>query len=175
MCFCACTPQTDAKHAWDAVTQLHDLDYFETGSFEEIAFVLREAGVRFHKNKTKYILTNRDTFFPNTKAILSELVLGNDISMTRDTLVHQVAGWGLKEASHFLRNTGWGGEVCILDRHIMKQLCEYGVLAAIPATLSKPVYLKIEQDMKQFALDEHIPVDALDLVFWYQEKGEIFR
>ena len=62
MVFCMCTPQTNAKNAWKAAQRLNDLDYFENGSFEEIACILKESGVRFHKNKTKYIFANKQYY-----------------------------------------------------------------------------------------------------------------
>jgi N-glycosylase/DNA lyase len=54
-------------------------------------------------------------------------------------------------------------------------LVKYDVIPEAPQTLSKKVYLEIDGRMKQFAKEIKIPLAALDLVFWYEETGEIFR
>jgi len=172
MIFCLCTPQTNAKNAWKAVERLDELDYIENGSFEEIAFILKENGVRFHKNKTKYIIKNRN-YFNNIKELISPN--NGDIVNTRNKLAENILGWGMKEASHFLRNIGFGEKLSILDRHILRQLSEYSVIPKIPQTMKKNEYIKIENDMKHFAKELKIPLNALDFIFWYKAKGELFK
>jgi len=174
MVFCMCTPQTNAKNAWKAVQRLDELDYFENGLFEEVAYILKESGVRFHKNKTKYIFANKKYYY-DTKGLIVTAINGGDIVKTRNTLAASVLGWGMKEASHFLRNIGYGDKICILDRHILRQLAEYGVIPKIPQAMTKGEYIQIENDMRHFAQELQIPVPALDFVFWYKAKGELFK
>lgn len=174
MVFCMCTPQTNAKNAWKAVQRLDDLDYFENGSFEEVAYILKESGVRFHKNKTKYIFANKSYYY-DTKGLIVTAINGGDIVKARNKLAENVLGWGMKEASHFLRNIGYGDKICILDRHILRQLSEYGVIPKIPQAMTKGEYIQIENDMRHFAQELEIPVPALDFVFWYKAKGELFK
>jgi N-glycosylase/DNA lyase len=189
LCFCVCTPQTNAKRAWDAVNRLADAGLLERGASgaitggavtgdavagNAVASVLRGSGVRFHNNKAAYIEANRRLFFPNTRGRIAG-ILSDGIKEARSSLTQQVAGWGLKEASHFLRNIGQGSDICILDRHILRQLVEYGVIAAMPSALPPKVYLETERAMIGFARDEGVPVDALDLTLWFKAKGEVFR
>jgi N-glycosylase/DNA lyase len=174
LCFCVCTPQTNAKRAWDAVNRLADAGLLESGASSAVAAVLRGSGVRFHNNKAAYIEANRRLFFPGTRSRIAGILSGG-IKEARTSLTGQVAGWGLKEASHFLRNIGQGSEICILDRHILRQLVEYGVIAAMPSALPPKVYLETERAMIRFAQDEGVPVDALDLTLWFKAKGEVFR
>jgi len=174
MCFCTCTPQNDAKRALNAATELSQRGLLKNGSEEKIAAVLRNCGVRFHNNKASFICKNREFFFPRTKAHIEFLLKGGEV-YARNELSRRVYGWGLKEASHFLRNIGHGSEICILDRHILRRLTEYGVIEMVPTTLNAARYWQIEQNMKDFAAAAKIPVDALDLVFWYQAKGEVFK
>jgi N-glycosylase/DNA lyase len=89
--------------------------------------------------------------------------------------VKNIPGLGYKEASHFLRNIGLGCDLAILDRHIMRCLLECGVILEIPASLNRKRYLELEQKMKDFSAMLDIPLSHLDLVFWYSEKGEIFK
>jgi N-glycosylase/DNA lyase len=175
LCFCTCTPQNDAHKAWNAVLRLNENKLMENGDNYSIAETLRENGVRFHKNKARYIIANRDIFYPDTKNKVQELIKNKPVIEARDGLQKKVFGWGLKEASHFLRNIGMGDGICILDRHIMRQLTLYGVIKEIPASISGAVYHEIEQKMLAFAERETVPVDALDLVFWYKEKNELFK
>ncbi|MDR1398481.1 MAG: N-glycosylase/DNA lyase [Treponema sp.] len=179
LCFCICTPQTNAKRAWAAVNQLADSGLLESGADdsaarEMLASVLRGSGVRFHNNKAAYIAANQRLFFPNPRSMIAS-ILSHGVREARASLALRVAGWGLKEASHFLRNIGQGSEICILDRHILRQLVDYGVIAAMPRTLSAKVYLETERAMTCFAHDEGVPLDALDLILWFKAKGEVFR
>ena len=86
-----------------------------------------------------------------------------------------VKGMGMKEASHFLRNIGFGGELAILDRHILKNLVAVGVIPEIPKSLSPKKYLAIESAMLEFSRSMGIPMDHLDIVLWYKEAGAIFK
>jgi N-glycosylase/DNA lyase len=179
LCFCVCTPQNDARKAWNAVLGLQEDGLLEKGGHPEIADALRSRGVRFHKNKAAYIVKNRKIFYPDTKnkieAFIGTFIKNGDFIEARDALQKEVSGWGLKEASHFLRNVGKGGSLCILDRHIMRQLALYRVIKEIPASINGAVYHEIEQKMLAFAKKEAVPPDALDLVFWYKEKNELFK
>ena len=89
--------------------------------------------------------------------------------------IQNIKGMGYKEASHFLRNIGFGDELAILDRHILKNLKELGVLDEIPSSMSKKKYIEIERKMKEFSRSANIPISHLDLVFWCKETGEIFK
>jgi N-glycosylase/DNA lyase len=175
MCFCTCTPQNNAKKAWAAVNELAKQKLLLNGEQPDIASVLRAEGVRFHSNKAHYIIQNRENYYPKTYSILSNLITNNSPIDARNYLKENVYGWGFKEASHFLRNIGFGNSICILDRHILRQLVFYNVINEIPKTLSKSTYMSIESDMLEFAKKVNIPVDALDLLFWYKAKGELFK
>lgn len=54
-----------------------------------------------------------------------------------------------KEASHFLRNVGFGEDVAILDRHILRNLERLAVIDEIPKTLSPKLYLEIEDRLER--------------------------
>jgi N-glycosylase/DNA lyase len=173
VCFCVCTPQNNARKAWNAVCALEASGHLTTGAAEDVETLLKEGGVRFHRNKARYIIANRRELFPDTRARIAAIVEHRDAVAARNGLVERVAGWGLKEASHFLRNIGFGSEIAILDRHILRQLSAYGVIPA--QTVSKHSYLDLEKRLICFAHAEKIPVDALDLVLWFKEKGELFK
>ena len=172
LCFCTCTPQTNAHRGWLAACTLFERGLLARGSAEEVGVVLRECGVRFHNHKARYIAENRETFYPNTKKRLARILGEED---PQKSLVAGVAGWGMKEAAHFLRNIGFGHLSSILDRHILRRLAGCVVIPGIPKTLSKARYREIDGAMKAFAQACGVPLAALDLVFWYEEKGELFK
>jgi len=48
-------------------------------------------------------------------------------------------------------------------------------LKALPRTLTKKRYSLIEKRFRQFSEEIRIPIDHLDLLFWSNETGEIFK
>ena len=185
--FSLCTPQTNAQYAWDAVKILSESGYLHQAIHNEvekqqriiqISQILSNTKVRFKKNKSKYIVQAIQRFnsgFPFKTFLINQLKNSKDIFELRNWLAKNIYGMGMKEASHFLRNIGLGQNVCILDRHILRNLEEYGVIERIPQNLSKKIYLQIEQEMIKFSKEINIPVFALDYVFWYKSKGELFN
>ena len=173
--FCLLTPQSKAKICWKAVENLMKKDLLIRGSYEQ---VLRELkGVRFKKNKAKYIIEARKTFTKENEIRIKSVISSfSDSTKAREWLVKNVKGMGYKEASHFLRNIGFGEDLAILDRHILKNLRLLGVIEDIPKkTLTKKRYMEIENKMREFSRDIGIPLSHLDLLFWSKETGEIFK
>ena len=81
----------------------------------------------------------------------------------------------MKEASHFIRNIGKNNsELAILDRHILRNLQRYNAINEVKNLYPK-TYLEIESKMKSFSKKINIPLDELDLLFWQNETGEIFK
>ncbi|MBN2014270.1 MAG: N-glycosylase/DNA lyase [Candidatus Altiarchaeota archaeon] len=173
LCFCLCTPQSKAKSVWfNAVKPLMDCGRLYSCSREELTDFLRNTGVRFHRTKAGNIIQAREWF--NKKSI-KKLLEEENITELRDCLIKNVKGLGMKEASHFLRNTGLGDNIAILDRHILKNLPPLGVIDRIPENLTRKRYLQIEEAMRDFSEKVGIPMDELDLLLWFKETGEVFK
>ncbi len=172
MVFCILTPQSKAKKAWEAVLNMKKDDILYKGSSSEIRDYIK--GVRFNKRKSEFIILLRNMFFKNEE-FFEKIIYETEILYLRNWLVEKVKGYGFKEASHFLRNIGKGEKLAILDRHILKNLSNFGVLKEVPKTLSRNKYLEIEEKMERFSEKLNIPMDELDLVLWYKETGEIFK
>ena len=85
-----------------------------------------------------------------------------------------VRGLWYKEASHFLRNVGYGG-YAILDKHILARLAEFDVIDSPRPASTKAQYLGLETKMKDFAESIDIDFDELDLLLWYTKTGEILK
>ena len=74
-----------------------------------------------------------------------------------------------------MRNIGFGDDIAILDRHILKHLVRNGVIPEVPKSLTEKKYLEIESKMKHFSKEVGIPMAHLDLLWWSEEAGEIFK
>ena len=170
---CLLTPQSKARSADKAIKELLAKDLLFSDDVEAIADVLNI--VRFKNHKAQYIIDARRQFTTENGIELKKYINKNEIIYTRNWLFKNVKGIGLKEAGHFLRNIGFGEQVAILDRHILKNLRLCGVIDEVPKSLSPKVYFDIEQKMLSFANSIGIPPDHLDFVFWYKEAGEVFK
>ena len=167
LCFCLLTPQSKAKNADYCIKEMKKNKFFETGA--DPTLILKQK-IRFHNNKGKYLLEMR-VKYSELKNGLSKI---KDNKEKRDFLVKNVKGIGLKEASHFLRNTGHEN-LAILDRHILKNLVKMKAIEELPKSLTKKKYFEIEEKFLEFSDKVGIPMDHLDLLFWSLETGEIFK
>ncbi|HOP09194.1 MAG TPA: N-glycosylase/DNA lyase [Candidatus Methanofastidiosa archaeon] len=171
--FCILTPQSNAHRCWSIISDLKGQGNIMTIGRDELAHVLGK-GARFKNNKSRYFVDARTMFTegPDIKTVLEGFT---DPCQARTWLVDNIKGIGYKEASHFLRNIGWGSDMAILDRHILRNLVSGGALEDIPKSMGPRKYCEIESKMKEFSDKVGIPMDHLDLLFWYMEKGEIFK
>ena len=205
LAFCILTPQSKAILCWDTIVKLKEQDLLLKGNVEQIKQALNcvrfknkkaeyIVGARRFFMKQIHCTTIQKTMkiippIPplekggwgdlqwskgrvSIKSILSRFA---DIYECREWFVKNIKGLGYKEASHFLRNIGLGEDIAILDRHILKNLHLLGVIEEIPESISRVKYMQIEQDMREFARQIHIPISHLDLLLWYKETGEIFK
>ncbi|HLD49351.1 MAG TPA: N-glycosylase/DNA lyase [archaeon] len=167
LAFCLLTPQSRAKLCWLAIQNINDAGMLHDSSEEQLLNHL--SSVRFCGNKSRYIVEARK-HMP-----IKDKIDPDNIAETREWLVSNVKGFGYKEASHFLRNIGFGSDIAILDRHILKNLKKHGVINEIPKTITKKNYFEIENRMRDFSKRSGIPMAHLDLLFWSNETGEIFK
>ena len=174
MAFCILTPQSKAKNAWQAITTLVENNLLYEGSAEEIVEYLNI--VRFKNNKSRYLVEFRDLMTEDEKLQPKKILesKGNTFEK-RKWILKNVKGMGLKEANHVLRNLGFGEEIAILDRHILRNLQRLNVIEEIPKTLTEKKYYEIEKAMKKYSEYSGIKMDELDLVLWYKEAGEVFK
>ncbi len=169
--FCLFTPQSKAKSCWNAVEKLKETGLLYTGTAGDI--IKWMGAVRFNKNKSQYVVEARELFTENGELNVKGKLAGKTQEEKRQWLVKNVKGMGLKEASHFLRNVGFF-DLAILDRHILKNLIRHGVIE-MPKSLTEKKYLEIEGKFKEFAEKQCIPMSHLDLLFWSEEAGEVFK
>ena len=173
LCFCICTPQSKAVNCERAVSELEKSGLLYEGGVRQVRAAMK--GVRFPNNKARYIIEARRHFYQKGSCRIKKRIDVKDIISSRDWLVYNIKGIGLKEASHFLRNIGFGKNIAILDTHILRNLKRYKMIKEIPKSLSRERYLKIERKMRSFSKKIGIPIDELDLLLWAKETGIVFK
>lgn len=173
LCFCILTPQSKAVRCDEAIKNLKSSGLLTSGSERAVGAKLKGLA-RFHNKKAAYLISARNVFFGKKGKGDRPL---RDLSPfpLRNWLADNVKGLGYKEASHFLRNIGRGKNMAILDTHILKNLIKFGVIEKVPSSLGRGPYLKIEEQMRTFAEKINIPLEELDLLFWSNQTGYIFR
>lgn len=172
--FCILTPQSKAFSCDEAIRELKERGLLENGSKREVAKVLSKK-TRFHNNKAAYLVEAREKLSVDGFALLEGLTFNGSEYHARSELMKNVKGIGWKETSHYLRNVGRGSSIAILDRHIMKNLKRHGAIGRLPKSLTPKRYLQIEKKMQKFCRELGIPMAHLDLLFWAEETGKIFK
>jgi len=173
LAFCLLTPQSKALNAWKTIIILTENQKLLKGNTASIAEDLNL--VRFRNNKASYLVEAREMFFNNSKGIRKTLTEFSSVSEKRNWLNKNIKGYGLKESSHFLRNIGFGKEIAILDRHILRNLLNYKVINEIPKSISEKKYYEMESRMKDFSYKINIPLEYLDFVLWFKETNKLFK
>ncbi len=167
LCFCICTANCSAERGIRAQKEIGR--GFSDLPAAELKQKVRETVCRFYNGKTSYILAARSIREP----LFWELSSGKRGPELRDWIVTNVRGLGYKEASHFLRNIGYG-DVAIIDFHIIDLLEKHGLITR-PRTLTKSAYLKMEEVLKRLASRAGLDQAALDLYLWYMETGKVLK
>ncbi len=166
LCFCILAANAKQKTSAEIQAQLSHQG-FRTLSEETLANLIKVNKHRFHNNKAKYIVQARD--FANVKSIIQDM----PEIQAREWLVQNISGIGMKEASHFIRNTG-GQNLAILDRHILSILAENSIIKR-PKSLTAQNYLLIEKSITDLASILRMTPAKLDLLLWYLKNGEIAK
>ena len=172
--FCLLTPQSKAKVCWEVVKEIKKKLLLFSNDKEKLSGTINP--VRFKNKKAEYIINAKRIFYINNSFSIKNVIKSFSDNMSlRKFCVEKIKGIGFKEASHFLRNIGFGQNIAILDRHILKNLKLYNVIDVIPDNLSEKKYLEIENKMRGFSKKIGIDIEHLDFVLWYKEAGEVFK
>jgi N-glycosylase/DNA lyase len=170
MAFCVFAANSSAKMGLLAVDLLrpvlHDgtLDDYKKCVFKK---------VRFYNKRAEYLFYNR-VRLDELGVDLKEVLRSDDVFGNRLFIRDNFKGFGLKESSHFLRNTGNQG-LCIIDKHILSVMKDLDVLRADDFPKRDSDYFRIEKKIKDFAEEYNLDVDVLDLAAWSFRTGEIIK
>ena len=167
LCFCIMTANCGAEKCIEIHEKI-DTEFLNL-SQEKLAEQFKELGYRFPNVRYKFIVGARERMETLNKIIK----FNNDEIELRNWLVKNIKGIGYKEGSHFLRNIGYKN-LAIIDFHILDLLATYQIIEK-PKTLSKNVYLEIENALKSIAKELNLTLAELDLYLWYLETGKILK
>ena len=174
MVYCFFTGGCSARMGLRSVLAVRGL--LESGEQPELARAL--TGVHRYPNaRSRYIVASRDFLREHCGMKLRNKLESFDCRFERrDWLVREkgIKGLGYKEASHFLRNIGFGG-YAILDKHVLRCLHELKIIDDPKPPNTRSKYLTVEEKLKQLAEDARIDFDELDLVLWSMKTGEILK
>ncbi len=172
LAFCTLTPQVRPLEAEKTLEHLKHLGLLWHGQPEELSQHLHR--VRFRHTKAMSLVYNRSVCMAEGFSLGKKLRELGDAFCQREWVVATMRGIGWKEASHFLRNTGFGLELAILDRHVLRTLHErFGV--PLPSSLSGRLYLEYEELLRTWSDKIGISLAAMDFVLFYDKTGLIFK
>ncbi|RLF92613.1 N-glycosylase [Thermococci archaeon] len=182
LCFCLLTANSSAALGMKIQERLGEGAEEGEGSngflnlpLEELETVLKEEGHRFYKRRSEFIVAARRKVGSEVKVVVGSF---GDERRAREWLVKNVKGLGYKEASHFLRNLGFGN-VAILDRHILRAMQRFGICEEIPGRLTKALtkrkYLELERRLEGLAGEVGMSLGELDLYLWWLETGKVLK
>lgn len=181
LCFVILTSQSSAKNAWKAIEKLDNENLLLEGDKSEIAGILKQNEIQYEENKAEYLVENRKILSqPTLKNPTNELKIKEKLNLdnlekSREWLVDNIKGLSWKGASHFLRNIGYGNDFAIVSSYISKTLFKLELIEEAELPKDKETYLEHEEKVRQLAEEVGISIQALDLVLWSMETGEIFK
>jgi N-glycosylase/DNA lyase len=167
LCFCILTANCSAESCINVQREVDE--GFMSLAEKKLAGRLKKIGYRFPNKRADYIVSAREKADELMEQIDSKKS-GRDI---REWLAENIKGLGMKEASHFLRNIGFG-DVAIIDFHIIDLLARHNVIKE-PKTMNKKKYIEIEEKLEEIAKKTNLSLGELDLYLWYAETGKILK
>lgn len=126
---------------------------------------------RYPKVKSQQIVNAAKRIYCNNsiKEILNEF--DSDV-LARNFFYTEIAGLGIKEASHFLRNIGFATSLAIIDVHVFNFLKEFSLIDfEIGTSLTLKNYLLLEKTLKNLSEYHGLDLSILDLAIWQSMKN----
>jgi N-glycosylase/DNA lyase len=168
--FCLLTAYSSAELGLRCQESLCSGDVLIKGSFDEIKRCISNEGHRFADQRARYIYQTR-----HLAPVIKSLITGfKKPKRAREWLKDNIKGLGWKESSHFLRNIGYL-DLAIIDRHILSNLEEYGIIKDSKISLTKRRYYEYEKILERVADSLKMPLGELDLYLWYRKTGQILK
>jgi len=168
--YCLLTAYSSARLGQLCLDALCDQDILLNGDLDEVVKILRTQGHRFAEKRAEYIVMAREKA-PTLKGTIQGF---QNIGAAREWLAKGVKGLGWKESSHFLRNVGYL-DVAIIDRHIISNMVDHGILEERPKSITKRRYLEYEQTLAEVARRIGLTLGEMDLYLWYRKTGKVLK
>ena len=168
--YCLLTAYSSARLGLLCVDALCDRNALLNGDLDQVVETLKTQGHRFAEKRAEYIFNAR-TLVPTLKETIQSF---QDIKAAREWLAKNVKGIGWKESSHFLRNIGYL-DVAIIDRHIISNMVDHGILEERPKSITKRRYLEYEGILAEVARRVGMTLGEMDLYLWYRKTGKVLK
>ncbi len=166
LCFCLLTANTSAEMGLRVQKKIGEKNFLVLPE-KKLSKELKKAGSRFHTRRASFICSARK--FSDIKELIN-LIPEKE---KRNFLVKNIKGLGLKEASHFLRNTG-NFNYAIIDKHVWN-IAKENRLVKKEAELNKKNYLVLEKKLSRLAKELNLFLGELDLYLWCMKTGKIIK
>ena len=170
LAYCLLTAYSSARLGQLCVDALSDRNALLHGELDQVVEALRTMGHRFAEKRAEYIFAARE-IAPTLKGTIQDF---KDIKAAREWLTKNVKGIGWKESSHFLRNVGYL-DVAIIDRHIIANMVDHGILNERPKSITKRRYLEYELILAEVARRVGMTLGEMDLYLWYRKTGKVLK
>jgi len=170
LCFCIIVANNSIENGLRAYNSI-GLNFLKLEE-KELKEKLKITARRFYNKRAEYIINARQVKNDLYKKIkeLKNLEI-NELDF-RNWLADNIKGFGLKEASHYMRNLGFFN-FAILDRHILKFLYKNDIIKEIPKTITKKNYFEIEKIIIDLAKELNMNMAELDVYLFYIDSGRI--
>jgi N-glycosylase/DNA lyase len=127
----------------------------------------RTISMRFKNRIPKLLADTAKNIYENGQTINGILTSAVDSLHARELLVHNVRGFGPKQASLFLRRIGYCSELAVLDTHILDYLRLAVGIEVKPWALARlKWYENIEAEFRRISNDFGYSVGCVDLAMW---------
>ena len=168
--YCLLTAYSSARLGQLCVDALCNRDALLHGDLDQVVETLRTQGHRFAEKRAEYIVTARELAHT-----LKGTIQGfQNVKAAREWLAKGVKGLGWKESSHFLRNVGYL-DVAIIDRHIVSNMVDHGILEERPKSITKRRYIEYERILAEVARRVGMTLGEMDLYLWYRKTGKVLK
>lgn len=173
LCFCILTANSSAITAIRIQKEAGG-EFLQRSGRKKLENLIASIGHRFVRQRVERILKARKKF----QKVMELLQREKDPMEIRELISnsksqYKIEGFGLKEASHFLRNVGHEN-LAIVDRHILRFLRDGGFIQE-QKTLTRKVYMQAEEALQKICNNLGLTQAELDLYIFYQKTGKVLK
>jgi len=159
MCFCICSPQTKWESNMIVNRKLRDVDFM---NYDTLGLLSIVKPVRFYVNKAKYLREAKSSFNFILHHVRNDNLTNRAL---RGLLMDNYNGFGMKTASHFVRNVRGVNDIAVIDTHVLKYFgCD-------SKTISKAMYLEYERRFLDHARELGVTPIELDYLIFVNGSG----
>ena len=129
---------------------------------------------RYPKKRSEQIIKAGIFLYKKNNGIKDILSKFDNPVDSREFLVSNISGIGIKEASHYLRNIGYCNSLAIIDVHVLAFL-ENILLTKFRKnkSLSDKMYLFLEKILVNFSKFHNLTLSILDMAIWHYMRSKI--